>query len=323
MGAEFVAFVGVEGGFEESAEDGGLDVAPVLEGGELEKDELLAIDGEDGVIGEKAAVKLEEFFAEDGGVAGAGVHFPEELLEHGLEAFGFDGFEEVGETAFGEEADIFGEHAEEAAAEEFGDFLRGVSGGFEGFGEFGEVAGDFGGDFGGFASGIEAEGIGPDESELVADFFVREISEADAGMARVGKWEIGFTGLRKVGVEFEGVADIDHDEEWRIFLSVGESANVTFGLAAGADHGVVVAIGAADGAGALFSEGDAAVFDGLGDGVEGLLFGLELFGFEDEAVSLVEIDATLGGVTGIAVVLDGEFEGVTVLESGFGARNAE
>ena len=45
--------------------------------------------------------------------AGAGVEFAEELFEQFLEAaaIGRDGFEQFGEAAFGEQADVFGEHA--------------------------------------------------------------------------------------------------------------------------------------------------------------------------------------------------------------------
>ncbi len=45
MGAEFVAFGGVEGALEEGAEDGGLDIAPVALGGFDEEFELVVGDG--------------------------------------------------------------------------------------------------------------------------------------------------------------------------------------------------------------------------------------------------------------------------------------
>jgi hypothetical protein len=45
VGAELVALVGVEGAFEESAEDGGLDVSPVGVGGVDEQGELIAAEG--------------------------------------------------------------------------------------------------------------------------------------------------------------------------------------------------------------------------------------------------------------------------------------
>jgi hypothetical protein len=213
MGTEFVAVARVQGAFEESAEDGGLDVAPVLARGEAKEKELRAIDGQNGVIRKEAAVEAKKLFAKDGGVAGAGVHLLEELLQEWLEtgAIVLDGFQEFGETAIGQEADILGEHAEEAAAEKFGNCMRGVTIGFEGFSEFGEVAGDFASDFGGLTRGVEREWIGPDEAEALAGFLVAKVGEADAEMRRVGKREVGFTGLGEIGVNLEAFADIDDD----------------------------------------------------------------------------------------------------------------
>ena len=74
------------------------------------------------------------------------------------------------EAVFRQQADVFGEHGEEAALEESGDDTGVVLVGFEGFGEFGEAAGDVAGDFGGFLGGIERVGIGPDGAEARAGF---------------------------------------------------------------------------------------------------------------------------------------------------------
>jgi hypothetical protein len=48
VGAELVALDGVEGAFEEGAEDGGFDVAPVGAGGFEEEVDLVAVEREDG-----------------------------------------------------------------------------------------------------------------------------------------------------------------------------------------------------------------------------------------------------------------------------------
>ena len=251
VGAELVAFVGIEGALEQGAEDGGFDVAPVLGGGLFEEAELKAVDGQNGVVSKKAAVELEEFFAEDDGdaIAGAGVEFAKECLNDFLKAgaVGRQGFEEVGEAVLGHEADVFCEHAEEAAGEEIGDDAGFVSGLFEGFGEFGEVAGDFAGDVGGLARGIERGWIGPDEAKAFADFFFGKLRKADAEAAWVGKGEVGFSGLGEIGVDLEGVANVNGDEERRIGFAGRESADVTLGLAFGFDHGVVPFFGAARG----------------------------------------------------------------------------
>ncbi len=283
--------------------------------------------GRNGVVGKEAAVELEELFAEDEGefVARAGVHFAEELAEEILETGAVVDhlFEEILEAVPGQKADVFGEHAEEAAAEKIGDGLGRVAGGFVGFGEFGEVGGDVAGDFGGFAGGVEGERIGPDEAETFADGFVAEVGKTDAEAARVREREVSFAGLGEIGVEFDGVADVDDDEEGWIGFGGGKSANVAFGLAAGAGHGVVPLVGAADGGGFLFDlergEGGSSLFQGGGIG----LGGLELFGFEDEAGALVEVDAAFGGGAVVEVFGDGEFEGVTLIEIVVGAFDAE
>lgn len=133
---------------------------------------------------------------------------------------------------------------EEAAAEELGDFLGGVPGCFVRFGEFGEVAGDFGGDLGGFASGVERQGIGPDEPESLADFLPGKVGKADARMEGVRKGEVGFAGLGEISVKLEGVTHINNEEERRVLLGFRKRKDLAFGLAFGADHGVVIAVGA-------------------------------------------------------------------------------
>ena len=155
VGAELVAFVGREGAFEEGAEDGGLDVAPFEGGGFAEERELGGGDGKGLGGGKEAAVEVEELFLEEAGEA-ALVHVLEEKFEHGHESagVGLNGVEEAEEGVFGEEADVLGEHAEEAAGKELGDEARLVAF-LEGFGEFGKVAGDFAGDLGGLLGRVE------------------------------------------------------------------------------------------------------------------------------------------------------------------------
>ena len=60
VGAELVAVAGAEGAFEEGAEDGGLDLAPVGLGGLDEEGELDVVDGERVGVGEEAAVEAED-----------------------------------------------------------------------------------------------------------------------------------------------------------------------------------------------------------------------------------------------------------------------
>ena len=148
-------------------------------------------------------------------------------------------------SVFGEQADVFGEHGEQAAHEELRDIVRVVFVGFERFGEFGELCGDFAGDFGAAAGRVERERIGPDRRGGVRECFRRR------GAASLMRWfadrgrDVGAAGLGELGVEIDRVADIDDDEERRAGFVGGECAGVLLGLAAGAEEGVVPGGGAA------------------------------------------------------------------------------
>src|SRR3954470_11660643 len=107
MSPELVTFAGIERALQERAEDGRLDVAPILEGGSFDEIKLGAIDGQRGVIGEEAAVETKQLFAEDDGDAwaGAGIEFAEELFEQFFEAAAIIGnrFEQLGESVVREQ----------------------------------------------------------------------------------------------------------------------------------------------------------------------------------------------------------------------------
>ena len=145
--------------------------------------------------------------------------------------------EEIAEAVLGDEADVLGEHGEEAAHEEAGDAVGGVALRLEGEAEGGEAAGDLSGDAGGGAGGVERVGVGPDEGEAVADGGVGEVVEADAEAGGVGEVGVVLAGAGEVGEELDILADGDGDQEGRVL--VGEGTGVGFGLAAGADHRVV------------------------------------------------------------------------------------
>lgn len=120
-------------------------------------------------------------------------------------------FEEVKPTAFRKKAYVFGEGGEDAAGEEFGDFFWGVTD-FEVASEDGEFGCDFASDFGGDAGGVEGERIEPDGAEAGLNFWFCKFRQQDAEGALVGKGDIGFAGEGEVGVELDGMADVDDDE---------------------------------------------------------------------------------------------------------------
>ena len=118
--------------FEQGAEDGGLDVLPLLPGGLFQEAELEAIDREHGVIGKEAAIELKEFFPQHDrdALAGAGVHFLEELAKQVFKAGAIARhfIQQLRKSAIRQQAHVFGEHAEEAAREELRDDLGLVTG---------------------------------------------------------------------------------------------------------------------------------------------------------------------------------------------------
>ena len=112
-----------------SAEASAASIAPLLAGGEDEDAKLGGIEREDAGILEEAAVKAEELLIEDDRVVGAGLHFGKELSDLGHESLGMvaEGLKQMQEAILGEESDILGKHAEEAAGEELGDQTGWVS----------------------------------------------------------------------------------------------------------------------------------------------------------------------------------------------------
>ena len=292
VGAEGVALGGVEGAFEQGAEDGGFDLRPVGAGGLAQQGDLVAVERQDVGRLEQLAVEARQGVAQDDGEA-AGVHlFPQraderdELAEGALPRGGRrdeEAVEEVGECLPGQQADVLGEHREQAAGEEAGDALGVVAGAFEGLGDAGQLAGDGARGAGAGAGGVERQRVEPDGAQAGADAFVAQVGEFDAVRARVGERGVGGAAAREVGVELDAVADIEDDQEGRPALLGRQGAGVAFGLAAGAQHGVVEGLGRgagadllglADGAGApvavdeagagaavAVAEGDAALED--------------------------------------------------------------
>jgi hypothetical protein len=144
---------------------------------------------------------------------------------------------------------------------------------------------------------------------------------------RVGELHIRFARAGELAVEFDRVADVDDDQERRPTFAGGESFGIGFGLATGADHGIVPRAGAADG-GPFFladlrpgREERLGGFFGAADHVG------TLFGFEDEAAPFVEINAAdaLGAIA--QVEGDVPFEDVCIVGDagprGIGLRDVQ
>jgi hypothetical protein len=297
MGAEVVAFKRVEGAFEQGAEDGGLDFGPVGAAGFEQEVDLVAVERQNFGIFEQLAVEARQPGADGDGELAFIHRLPEFGNERDELLRGFlQGLEQGGERALvvdlGQQADVFGEHREEAAREKGGDSLGGVSG-FQRLGDAGEADGNFARGAGGAAGGVEAVRVVPDGLESGADFRPGEVVEPDAVAARVGEGGVAAAGAGEFGVELDDVADIEDDEKGRAAFVGRQVAGVVFGLAAGAQQGVVEFLRGSIGADflGLADEGGAPV--AVDEAVAGA------------AVAVVENDAALEDVGVVAGVLAG------------------
>jgi len=165
---------------------------------------------------------------------------------------------------------------------------------FQRLGDARQADGDVARGAGGAACRVEAVRVAPDGLEALADFRLGKVVELDAVAARIGKGRVAAAGAGEFGVELDDVADIEHHQEGRPAFVGGQVAGVVFGLAAGAQHGVVEH--AACGTGADF------------------------LGFADEAAALVAVDETVAGATVAVVKDDAALEDVRIVASVFVGR---
>ena len=144
---ELRAGVRVKAAFEQGAEDGRVNGAPIE--GRGGGDALHFIGGQvkDGVIVEQVAVEMADRFKAE---VAAGRHGVEELRQNLAEAGGVAGrlLHDAAEDHIGQEADVFGEEAENQAVQEVGDGGWVKAARAHGGGNFGELAGGVLGDGG-------------------------------------------------------------------------------------------------------------------------------------------------------------------------------
>jgi hypothetical protein len=315
VGAEVVALERVEGVFEQGAEDGGFDFGPVGAGGFEQQFDLVAVDRQNLGILEQLAVEARQPGA-DGDREPAFVH---RLPQFGGERDELAGgvartaaltpgpspggrgeeerFEQGGEGAvavdFGQQADVLGEHREQAARQEGGDALGGVLA-LQRLGDAGQAHGDVARGAGGAAGRVEAVRVFPDGLEAGADVVAGEVVELDAVAARVGKGRVAAAGAGEFGVELDDVADIDDHQEGRPAFVGRQVARVVLGLAAGAHESVVELAGGGAGA--------------------------NLLGFADEAAALVAVDEAVAGAAVAVVKDDAALEDVGIVAGVFVGR---
>ena len=126
---------------------------------------------------EQFAVELEHVFGQRCAEA-ATVHVGPQGLQHALQGgrIGAVGLQQFAESAFafaalvvgGQQAHVFGKHAEQAAREEGTDLVGRVAIGFQAFGHRGQHFGHFAGDLCVGAAGVQRHGVSPDHAARLA-----------------------------------------------------------------------------------------------------------------------------------------------------------
>ena len=328
--AVFAPRLGVERVFDQRAEDGGLDLRPVALGGADEAGALHGVDGQRLDGGEQAAIYAQDLLAEAGGHA-ADIHLGEKLFEDFAGDFRIIvvalALEEVGEAVLWQDADVFGEHGEDAlhqkARGHFGRRALFAVGARDG----GEFVGDLLADFCGLLGAVEAVGVEPDGAQALAHVRVAEVFEREPRLARVGKQGVIAAAPGKVGEDFELVADVGDDHERRSGARFGlDVAGIGAGLGQRLVHGAPPRLGAANavargGGGLRDLARDQRVLPGVGGS---FLSVHALFGFEHKGARAVEVDVFGGAAIG---VFDGALEHIGValgdLGGGVGMRHVE
>ena len=122
MGAELGALGGIEGAFEEGAEDGGVDIAPVLPDGLLQVEEGGAAQLDGFGMVEEIAVEMGDLIAPEKAARG---HFGEEIGDDLVEGTGVFVMviDDFGKGIGGEQVGIFGVEAEDDLVEVTGEAL--------------------------------------------------------------------------------------------------------------------------------------------------------------------------------------------------------
>ena len=221
-------------------------------------------------------------------------------------------FQQLLEAPFRQQADILGEHGEQAAHEEFGDFL-GVVLPFQAAGDFREPLGDVAGDFGAAFGGVEGLRLGPDRTQAGADSGIAQAVRRNRIAGAVRELGVVLSLAGEVGIDLDDITDIDDQDEGRPTVLFRQGAGVILRLPLGGAHRAVPTSGAAGRRAGLDLRGVLGEQAGLAriglprlDPLGGLL------GLHDETTALVEVDPAGGRAAVVMLEIDAPFEDVIV-----------
>ena len=217
--AELGALARVQCPFEQRAEDGRLHMTPVLLRRDIEFVDAFAIEGEGRAVLEQRAIeaaqgrrrsRLEPTF----------VHRLPEMFERGHEGLHIvaQPFEQVSEAVLRDQLHVLSEHREQAAHQEGRHLARIVPLAVAPFQPrrnasqtFGHVARHLGRADG----GIERSRIEPYGAQPLTDRLVPKVGQGNGVRSTTGELCVVAARPREVGVEFDHMADIHHDQEQR------------------------------------------------------------------------------------------------------------
>ena len=141
----------------------------------------------------------------------------------------------------------------------------------------------------------------------------------------VGEGGVGFAEAREVGIDFQGVSDIDDENEGRIAFGGGEGADVLLGLRARLEHRDIPRWSAALG-GTLARAGDAECLHPEQGGL-GRLGAGALLGFQHKTPAAIQIDPPDRARAVAMIEMDIALEDVVVFrvvgDGGIGPRNSQ
>ena len=168
MGADLRALVRIEKAFEQRAEDGRIDLAPVEACRRLQQADAVGIERQRAAAVEQAAVEIRDFFQSK---IAAMFHRGEELVEISLGGFRLLGgaFEQPRVKVCGQQLHAVGKKAEHELIDEMGDLLAGAAA-LQAQRDGREFVGGFLGDRGARLGGPQLFGIKKDRVENIEIF---------------------------------------------------------------------------------------------------------------------------------------------------------